>query len=92
MSYQVTMIEKVARALDPSLWRGMDDGMSMPVARQMSLDAARRAIEAMRAPSDRMISEGESAASIGIGKPRDGAALPRVWASMIDAALNEDEK
>ena len=34
----------------------------------------------------RMISEGESAASIGIGKPVDDEALPRVFSAMLAAS------
>lgn len=49
---------------------------------------ARRVIEAMREPTERMIVEGESAASVGIGKPTDEHALPRVWQYMIDAAIS----
>lgn len=52
---------------------------------------ARAAIEAMRDPLPEMISEGESLASIGIGKPSDDEALPRVWRGVIDAALKEKE-
>jgi hypothetical protein len=52
---------------------------------------AMAAIEAMREPSERMIAEGESLASIGIGKPSDDEALPRIWRGMIDAALNEKQ-
>jgi hypothetical protein len=50
---------------------------------------ARAAIEAMREPTDRMVSEGESAASFGIGKPTSEDAIPRVWSEMIDAALKD---
>jgi hypothetical protein len=45
------------------------------------------AIEAMREPTSRMVSEGESAASFGIGKPVDDEAIPRVWRAMIGAAM-----
>lgn len=37
-------------------------------------------------PTARMISEGESAASFGIGKPVDDEALPRVWRAMLEAS------
>lgn len=50
---------------------------------------ARAAIEAMREPTELMISEGESACSLGIGKPCDDEALPRVWRDMVDAALHQ---
>jgi hypothetical protein len=33
-------------------------------------------------PTPRMVSEGESAASVGIGKPNDDEAIPRVWRAM----------
>lgn len=50
-------------------------------------DTARMVIESMRKSSARMVIEGESAASIGIGKSSDEEALPRAWHAMIDAAL-----
>ena len=75
-----TMIERVARAID--------ECQEWP-AKTYRARMAMAAIEAMREPSERMISEGESLASIGIGKPSDDEALPRVWRGMIDTALNE---
>ena len=86
-----TMVEKVARAIGISLgegdtpWEKCGSGF-----KEICTDAARAAIEAMMEPTPRMISEGESAASIGIGKPADDEALPRVWNWMIQAALKEE--
>lgn len=40
-------------------------------------------------PSEGMIEAGESAASVGIGKPVDEEALPRVWRAMLTAAIEE---
>lgn len=61
-----------------------------PDRHEQCLNIARAAIEAMREPTDRMNSEGASAASFGIGKPTDEEAIPRVWHAMIDAALREN--
>lgn len=73
-----TMVEKVARVIADNAGDGRD-----------YTDVARAAIDAMREPTERMISEGESAAKVGIGKCCDDEALPRVWHWMIDAALAE---
>lgn len=77
----MTMIEKVARALDPSLWEEIDKGAVMPATRTISLDAARRAIEAMRVPSDKM--------SDILNSPREYTA-EWLYDAAIDAALNEE--
>lgn len=77
-----TMIEKVAEAI---LREQQNNRSAFPDNR----DLARAAIEAMIEPTERMIAEGESAASFGIGRPADEEALPRVWKWMIEAALKE---
>jgi hypothetical protein len=53
-------------------------------------DAAIKAVlEALKEPTPRMISEGESAASVGIGKPADDEAITRVWREMLTAFTRE---
>jgi hypothetical protein len=52
---------------------------------------AEMAIRTMRELTPAMISEGESAASFGIGKPVDDQAIPRVWNAMLDAALSRSQ-
>lgn len=93
-----TMIEKVARHMaakhyanrfgkpidDPHVTKNVKGNWQIWRADAVS------AIEAMREPTPRMISEMESAASFGIGRPNDDEAVPRVWQWGIDAALNEE--
>lgn len=101
----MTMIEKVARALDPSVWQAADAGMINPTGKQMSLDAARRAIEVMREPSDKMMEAGWTRQFINVGASPDDATtmaslkmadhvevqfLMDGWGAAIDAALNEE--
>lgn len=87
----MTMIEKVARALDPSIWQVADAGVANPVARQGSLDAARRAIEAMREPTKEMHLAGVKAYTDRNSNCRP-VALRDAYGAWIDAALTEDEK
>lgn len=98
------IIEKVARATNHAESEphkaetgygdiyGWDD--VMPAVRERHYAIARAAIRATLEhlkdhPSERVICEGESAASIGIGKPSDDEALPRVWKAMLSQALAE---
>ncbi|QND42941.1 hypothetical protein HB770_20745 [Rhizobium leguminosarum bv. viciae] len=89
------MIERVARAIFDVCgidgvtlpWEKTDQG-----TRDLHMEWAKAAIEAMRTPTEAMISEMESAASFGIGKPNDDEAIPRVWQWGIDAALKEQGK
>lgn len=97
-------IEDVARALDPSLWEAVDNGTEMPFARQISLDAARRAIEAMREPTQEMMAAAWTRQYENVGATPDEAValaqekllneqevrfLKEGWGSAIDAALSE---
>ena len=87
------MIERVARAIH---FRGDDQGDGawshcQPWLRMVAREQARAAIEAMREPTEAMVASGESAASFGIGKPKDEAAIPRVWRWMIDASLSNSK-
>jgi hypothetical protein len=91
------MVEKVARALASAHGEDLDTMVfsleelrSVPCWQVYASDA-RAAIAAMREPTSRMVNEGESAASFGIGKPNDDEAVPRVWFWMIDAALGNTE-
>ncbi len=57
--------------------------------RRLSMAGARAGMEALMNPSARMIAEGESAASFGIGKPTSDDTIPKVWQWMLRAALDE---
>jgi hypothetical protein len=76
----MSMIERVEKAILTALQKEAAPS-----------DLARAAIEAMREPTEAMVASGESAASFGIGKPKDDAAIPRVWRWMIDAALSNSK-
>lgn len=73
------MVERVARALRPSAWGDNPHGHVSPAAQKFALEDARRAIAAMREPTDKMIE----------------ASLDDAWTAhtrglyqrMIDAAL-----
>jgi hypothetical protein len=80
------MIERVARAYEPSLWRQIDSDLNARVrltaansARRASLDRARSAIAAMREPADEDFG-GEF-----------GTEPRAMFTRMIDAALKDSE-
>lgn len=87
------MIEKVARAIciscceDPDAW-ATQAGVSQTNWKTFISNAI-AAIEAMRMPTDAMISEGgESIPSDGIRPDRDRRDAEEVWRTMIEAALS----
>lgn len=80
----MNMIERVARALDPDLWRVMDGGSHLPSSKCLSLLHARTAIEAMREPTAEM-----KAAVREAGGVQALAYANAAWPTMIDAALKE---
>lgn len=82
-----TMVERVARAIAEEL---TTQGSSLAFSSSIHFGfIAKAAIKAMRDPTAWMISEGESLATMGIGRAEDDEALPRVWRGMIDVALKE---
>ena len=96
------MIERVARAIRPEAFEPITEGARTAGMTEFlekcrergveqALKRARAAIEAMREPTEAMVASGESAASFGIGKPKDDDAIPRVWRWMIDAALSNSK-
>lgn len=87
---ETPMIERLAQDVHGALSRA-NIAAYLDMPDDTPLVIARIVLKALREPTPRMISAGESAASEGIGKPVDDEALPRIWQSMIDAALNEGE-
>ncbi|MBB2818961.1 UNVERIFIED_ORG: hypothetical protein GGD59_002206 [Rhizobium esperanzae] len=92
-----TMIERVARALDPYAWS--EKGFS--IRREVSKQQARAAIAAMREPTDGMHEAAENIAvyyddfscgdgNITLGLPGYHAKFNGVWSKLIDAALKEE--
>jgi hypothetical protein len=86
------MVERVARALCTLKCLhigGPDAETQVPGKKNWTFHVreACAAVEAMREPTARMVSEGESVASFGIGKPTDEQAIPNVWRAMIETAL-----
>lgn len=84
----MTMIERVARAIAEVAFAETHEGDAASEWDRV-VPLARAAIQAMREPTDKMIAQMESAASIGIGRPNDEKAIPRLWGWAIDAALSE---
>jgi hypothetical protein len=83
------IIEKVALAILDS-GEGCLSGAAYVDPHKSARAAIRATLEGLRDNvSERVISEGESAASIGIGKPSDDEAMPRVWKAMINQAIAE---
>lgn len=83
-----SMVERVARILEPQAWRalGLADTLAYANRRTSSLRKARAAIEAMRDPTDSMVDAALSAT----GFYEDGSNDYLVhYTAMIDAALNE---
>ena len=92
-----SMIERVARAIDPYAWR---NEKKMPVRVLASLEAARAAIEAMREPTEGLHEAAEEISvyyddfSCGDGNITLGLQGYRekfngIWGQLIDAALKE---
>lgn len=80
------MVERVAAALDKAAieWCAKtQEGMADMPAELL----AQAAIEAMREPTQDMVWEGESAASLYLCKPQNDEGVPHVWREMIRAAL-----
>ncbi|QDP57369.1 MAG: hypothetical protein Unbinned3696contig1008_47 [Prokaryotic dsDNA virus sp.] len=88
-----TMIERVARAMEPILFGGLPDGECGPATARRRAETrakARAAITAMREPAAFMYGAGgvEQFKADMAGTPvRE--AVGRVYVSMIDAALKE---
>lgn len=74
-----TMIERAARAISDTRHEDYDDALW----REMALDCAIAAIEAMREPTPEMVKAGLRCGDTG-PEPALG-----VWRDMIDAALKE---
>lgn len=93
----MSKVEEVARALDPLAWAVPEDDYPAEKARReakqfQSLSAARRAIEAMREPTEAMKVNGGIAieqAAFEQGKVVFEAA-GGAFQAMISAALNEE--
>jgi len=93
-----SMIERVARALNPSLWEWYDRnraGQRFTGPMIDSIESARAAIEAMREPTPRMYCAGDVAILKRLNSEKiiTGEDTPAVgsWTAMIDAALTGKE-
>ena len=81
----MTKLEEVARAMDPELWDTVPEykpPRAIEISREISLNRARLAIEAMKGPTAEMIAAAQKNCVIG----QDNLA-PCVFNAMIDAAL-----
>ncbi|MDK4725658.1 hypothetical protein [Rhizobium phaseoli] len=79
-----TMIERVARALDPYAWS--EKGFS--IRREVSKQQARAAIAEMREATPAMVEVGTEARWR--SAVRDANSINEIWNVMIDAALKEE--
>ncbi|MEP0149994.1 hypothetical protein [Roseibium sp.] len=87
-----TMIERVARAMEPILFGGLPDGQCGPAtarARATAREKARAAIEAMREPTEAMVTIGACREDQDHDIFEEGHIAREVWLEMIDAALKE---
>ncbi|OQM74938.1 hypothetical protein [Manganibacter manganicus] len=81
-----SMIERVARALADTTHAGYESWDDVPQEMQTSfLIDARTAIEAMRKPTDTML----TAALFAMDTEDDSGGVISCWEAMIDAARNE---
>lgn len=91
---EYTMVERVAKAIDPRafevdyqkwfLFKAWQDE-----AREKAMKQAHAAIEAMREPTEAMVSEVEDPGDIIDGSGAlSGSAARSVWRAMIDVALS----
>jgi hypothetical protein len=91
------MVERVARAIDPTAWRWLDSIVGREPAhpaeaptRATQVRQARAAIEAMREPTEAML---RASPVVGTGPDERGnwavntKPAQAVWPAMIDAAL-----
>lgn len=97
-----TMIERVARVLEPQAWAAQEHGDSVAYRnrRTASIRKARAAIEAMREPTEGMHEAAEGISvyyddfscgdgNITLGSPGYRQKFNQVWQQLIDAALKE---
>jgi hypothetical protein len=79
------MVERGARILEPQAWAALGDcdTLAYRSRRTASLRKARAFIEAMREPTEAMVSVGNSTTAAAFAPAVD------VWQAMIDAALQE---
>lgn len=91
------MVERVARELEPLAWRalGLCDTLAYASRRTSSLRKARRALKALREPTQAMIELGSCQTHAPGVNPRAARPLAHImardcWRAMIDAALAEE--
>lgn len=94
-----SMIERVARVLEPQAWAalGIGDTFVYKNRRTSSLRKARAAIAALREPTEEMYEAGGTSEAFQIQSSIDPSRLwqpgqiiaATVWRTMIDAALSE---
>ena len=78
------MIERVARVLSPQSWQALGtpcDTKAKKKRREVSMDFARRCIQAMREPIEAIKAVNTDSISYG---------SEQIWQAMIDAALKDD--
>lgn len=74
------MVERVSRAINPGGWAAVDDGYARPESRGRLMDDGRRAIKAMRNPTEAMFAATDHLTE------RTGDEL-EIYHAFIDAAL-----
>jgi hypothetical protein len=79
----------INRAKLQTLLRSKEVGLESWAESHEHLSGLEKVLAVLGEPTPRMVSEGESAATVGIGKPNDDEAIPRVWRAMWAARFGE---
>lgn len=83
---EMTMVEKVARAIDGWAWHESTAWANREDAQRQALEMARAAIAVLREPSEGMMLAGEPEQAVW-----EHMSAADVWRNMIDAALAEHD-
>jgi len=87
-----TMLERLARTLEPRAWAALDfgDTLAFKNRRTSSLRKARAILNELKQPSEGMVEAGRSADVWTYGG-KQYASAEEHWRAMIDHVLNEGE-
>lgn len=84
-----SMIERVARILEPQAWRALETGDTLAYQnrRTSSLRKAKAALQALMEPTEAMTHAGERAAWDDANHMPAIRAIPAAWSAMIRSAM-----
>jgi len=86
MSDHEKLVEEVAKAIRGNFHGLVKAGLSDETWNDIARAALATVAKALENVTPGMVANGESAASIGIGKPVDDEAIPRIWSAMLAAS------